>query len=286
MRTKLLVPLALSLLFLNTANGQQKAEGHGCADVPGETSATYRFRHVGETIEIVIRGQGAPAGSGDGDAECEPVALQLHWANGRNNGSNFNVTFLDGFNKPVFARQVSAFLTGVLHLPLASFEPQPVYGASLALISVPSTITIQAVPPFAAPATLSYTVTRIARRRSPDSSGRRQAAETKEENEIVSIRNTKRLIGSSQLPLVQIELKTSRPFPVRDVPLQVQIGTKVFVDELSGDHTGRKLMLSLTPEMFAELKDGDEVLAFFGKRADGGEVWSFGKLRKSSRQEP
>ena len=105
----------------------------------------------------------------------------------------------------------------------------------------------------------------------------------------MSIHNAVRLIGASRLPVVQIELKTSRPFPVRDVPLQLQIGKKIFLDELSGDYTGRKLTLSLTPEMFAELKDGDEIVAFFSK-VDGngfaeGDAWYFGKLIKSRRQE-
>jgi hypothetical protein len=87
--------------------------------------------------------------------------------------------------------------------------------------------------------------------------------------------------------VVQIELKTSRPFPVRDMPLQLQIGKRVFVDELSGDYTGRKLTLSLTPEMFAELKDGDEIVAFFKPDRSGSadqEVWYFGKLEKARRQ--
>ena len=73
------------------------------------------------------------------------------------------------------------------------------------------------------------------------------------------------------------------------MPLQLQIGKKVFVDELSGDYTGRKLTLSLTPEMFAELKDGDEIVAFFTQpeqnRVVEGDVWHFGKLNKSRRQE-
>jgi len=105
-------------------------------------------------------------------------------------------------------------------------------------------------------------------------------------NEIVSIRDAVRLIGTSRLPVIQIELKTSRPFPVREVPLQLQIGMKIFLDELSGDYTGRKLTLSLTPEMFAELKDGDEIVAFFTQpdpnRVVERDVWYFGKLNKSS----
>lgn len=279
MRKNLLVPLAVSLLFLGNAYGQEKAGPPVCADLPGQTSGTHRFR-VGETIEIPLRGDSVPASV----ADCEPVELKLYWANGRNNGSMFNVTFLDDHNSPIYTRQIPGFLPGVLQFPLSSFDTQPGNGSSLAMISVPTTVTIQAVPPFAAPASLSYMVTRVAR-----ASRAREKGEAKEGssqgNEIVSIHNAVRLIGASRLPVVQIELKTSRPFPVRDVPLQLQIGKRVFVDELSGDYTGRKLTLSLTPEMFAELKDGDEIGAFFGK-PDGkglaeGDVWHFGKLVKT-----
>lgn len=290
MRNNLLASLAVSLLFLASASGQEK-EGPLCPDLPGQTSSSVRFRHVGEMIEIPIRGETIQQSGVD----CEPVSLDLHWANGRNNGSNLSVTFLDGTKRPIFARQISAFLSGVLQLPLSSFEAQPVYGSSLGMISVPSTITIQAVPPFAPPVSFSYRVTRVARpsKRSEKREEREKDAapvadESRQGNEIVSVHDTVRLIGSTRLPVVQIELKTNHPFPVRDVPLQVQIGKRVFVDELSGDHTGRKLTLSLTPEMFAELKDGDEIVAFFGKpdgnRSADQDAWHFGKLSKASKQ--
>jgi hypothetical protein len=313
MRKNLLVPLAVSLLFLGPATSGRMGNAYGqekagpqlpphvsrprgdpgvCADLPGQTSGTHRFR-VGETIEIPLRGDGVPASV----ADCEPVELKLYWANGRNNGSMFNVTFLDDHNIPIYTRQIPGFLPGVLQFPLSSFDTQPGNGSSLAMISVPTTVTIQAVQPFAAPATLSYTVTRVARvsrpgERREEGNGVRDERETREKgepesrkgNEIVSIHNAVRLIGASRLPVVQIELKTSRPFPVRDVPLQLRIGKRVFIDELSGEYTGRKLTLSLTPEMFAELKDGDEIVAFFSK-PDGNEfaeedVWHFGKLDK------
>ncbi len=299
MRNNLLVPLAVSLLFLGNAYGQKQAEGQPpaserpreaglCGNAPGQAPdtqrATHRFRQLGEKIEIPIRGDGVP----ESVADCEPVALELHWANGRNNGSNFNVTFLDGSNRPIFAKQITAFLTGVMQFPLSSFDSQPAYNSSLAMISVPTTVTIQAVPPFAAPASISYAVTRVARAAATGGRSKRQEEEGRQVNEIVSIHNAVRLIGGSRLPVVQIDLKTSRPFPVRDLPLQLQIGKKVFVDELSGDYTGRKLTLSLTPEMFAELTDGDEIVAFFSKPAVTGsadqDVWVFGKLIKSSRQ--
>ena len=280
-----LLPLALCLLFLGPANfassrnvyGQGKSEL--CPDIPGQTSVTHRFRRLGETIEIAIRGEDAPA-----NANCEPVALDLRWSNGRNNGSNFSVTFLDANNRPISSKPISAFLNGVAQFPLSSFEAEPVYGSSMGLISVPTKVTIQAVSPFAAPASLSYVVVRMTRatKREDEIDAKH---ERENDGEVVSIHEATRLIGASRLPLVQIEIKTSRPFPVRDVPLQLQIGSKVFIDELSGDYTGRKLTLSLTPNMFAELKDGAEVVAFFGeasvKASAEKDIWRFGKLNKA-----
>jgi hypothetical protein len=285
MRKYLLVPLAVSLLFLSNAYGQENAPGQLCADLPGQTSATHRFR-LGETIEIPLRGEGVPASV----RECEPVELRLTWTNGRNNGSMFNITFLDDHNSPIYTRQIPGFLPGVLQLPLSSFDTRTGNGSSLALVAVPTSVTIQAVEPFGAPAILSYKVTRVAAKTAAGGRSRRQEDDRKgnerQGNEVVSIRNVVRLIGSSRVSLVQIELKTAYPFPIRDVALQLQIGTKVFVDELSGDYTGRRLTLSLTPEMFAELQDGDEIVASFGKQVGGDsadrDVWHFGKLVKGS----
>lgn len=290
MRKNLLVSLALCLFLLgppsfeNTANiyGQEKKEPRLCPDIPGETLGTHRFRRQGETIQISIRGDGISTSRGD----CEPIALDLQWSNGRNNGSNFAITLRDGNNRPILSKSISGFMTGMAQLPLSSFNAQPVSGSPMGLISVPSTVTIQAVSPFAAPASISYRIVRVPRApkgRNQEESEKSGPNESETSgNEIVSIHHTVRLVGASRVPLVQIQLRTNRPFPVSDVPLQLKIGNKIFVDELSGDYTGRKLTLSLTLEMYAELKDGEEVIAFFGgPNGDAGkrDVWRFGPLK-------
>jgi hypothetical protein len=112
-----------------------------------------------------------------------------------------------------------------------------------------------------------------------------QSRHGEEGNEIVGIRSAVRVIGVTRIPLVQIELKTNRPFPPRDSALQLQIGRRFFLSELTGDYTGRTLMLTLTQEMFAELKQDAEIVAFFGKPDRSGftgrDVWHFGRLDKS-----
>ena len=109
-----------------------------------------------------------------------------------------------------------------------------------------------------------------------------------EGNEVVSIRSVARVIGATRMPLVQIELKTNRPFPPRESTLRLQIGKRFFLNELTGDHTGRTLSLTLTQEMFAELKDGAAIVAFFDKPDRSGfagrGVWHFGRLDKSRLQ--
>jgi hypothetical protein len=111
------------------------------------------------------------------------------------------------------------------------------------------------------------------------------ARPTEEGNSIVSLKTAIRSIGSSRHPLVQLELRTSRPFPARPSPLQLQVGKRFFLNELSGDYTGRSLTLTLTPEMFAEVKDGSEIVAFFDRPDRSGfttqDVWYFGRLNKS-----
>jgi hypothetical protein len=107
-------------------------------------------------------------------------------------------------------------------------------------------------------------------------------------NEVVRIKSAVRLVGATRIPLVQVELKTSRPFPARETALKLQIGKRFFMNELTGDHAGRMLTLTLSEQMFAELNQGDEIVAFFDKPDRSGlagpDIWHFGRLDKNARQ--
>lgn len=433
--------LPFSNVFGQEAQGQgiqspEKAHAQVCPDPPPQTSGSHIFRRLGETFDIPVS-----------VADCQPVALILHWSNGRNNGSLLNVTFLDSNNQPISSQGVSVFQQGVLEVPFASLDAQPWFAAA-GVIAVPKTVVIQTVQPFASPAGISYTLTRRAARvsrsraraevqpaalpvtarlpvldaqvamklrtaegrlllqgqgswasgngesvryklkeitlpepREMEIHGRRKTVEfayrltiagaesrgsqpagtaqvpalskfgllwlddvalptfsldsqeistlifdrsvlrdgaeisvsnsdgsgmyslgerlkyqpsvqpgkeAEEGNEVVSIRSAVRVIGATRMPLVQIELRTNRPFPPRESALQLQIGKRFFINELTGDYTGRTLTLTLTQEMFAELREGAEIVAFFDKPDRSGfagrDVWFFGRLDKSRRR--
>src|SRR6266496_6866825 len=106
-----------------------------------------------------------------------------------------------------------------------------------------------------------------------------------EGNSIVGIHSGLRIVGSVRQPLIQIEMRTDRPFPVRNAALELQIGKQFFLNELGGDSSGRGLTVSLSPKAFAELKDDAEVIAFFNSPDRSGafakEIWYFGRLNKS-----
>lgn len=121
-----------------------------CPDPPPQTSGSHSFRQQGESFDIPIS-----------VADCQAVTLELRWANGRNNGSNFHVTFLDSDNQAIYTKEISGFLTGNFQFPFATLEPRPSL-SSLSLISVPVKVTIEAVRPFAFPAMITYRVTRVA----------------------------------------------------------------------------------------------------------------------------
>jgi hypothetical protein len=374
------------------------AKGQECPDPAPQTSGSHNFRRIGETFEIPIA-----------MGECQAISLIVRWSNGRNNGGLFNLTFFDGDDRPLYTKQISAFITGMFEFPLSPVE-QPVYGLAH-VQSVPAYVTVQSVYPFGAPAVLSYMVMRANHRprgrlrgvdaklatslqtapgrllsstsaysvtevplpearelevpekrktvrkafrivltpttaasvgrdadliwiddipvpmfrNSPSTLGAlvfddavmRNGAEiavsnsladrfqsfpdrlayeggyrqqgdlalTEEGNSVVWIKNGVRVIGGRRQSLVQIQLHTNRPFPARESALRLQVGKRLFLDEVDGDHTGRTLTLSLTPEMFGELKDGATIMAFYGKPdgsgSSGKDVWYFGRLNKA-----
>jgi hypothetical protein len=90
-----------------------------------------------------------------------------------------------------------------------------------------------------------------------------------------------RIAGSVRRPMIQIEMRTNRPFIARNALLQVQIGKQIFMAGGSGRAAG----VFLTPEQFAQLKDGAEVIAFYNSPDRSGalakEIWYFGRLNKS-----
>ncbi|HBB87081.1 MAG TPA: hypothetical protein DC047_05655 [Blastocatellia bacterium] len=135
---------ALFLLCVSSAHAQ------ACPDPPPQTSGSHSFRQQGESFDIPISVE-----------DCQPVSLELRWANGRNNGSNFQVTFLDSDNQAIYSKEISGFLNGSFLFPFATLEPRPSL-SSLSLVSVPVKVTIEAVRPFAFPAMITYRVTRAA----------------------------------------------------------------------------------------------------------------------------
>ena len=374
-----------------------------CPDPAPQTTGSHSFRRIGETFEI-------PVALGD----CQALSLTVRWSNGRNNGGLFNLTFFDSDNKPLYTKQISAFLTGMFEFPLSSYDYQP-YGL-VSVSSVPALVTVQAAPPFGLPATLHYTIYRENRRprsssgkprgidadlastlqtapgkllkdstsytltevplpsarevelhgiktivrkvyrvmlkpgQATEAQGRidliwindaalptfrnlasggtdvgaviyddavmknraeitisnleatkgtilpdlfdyqlntnTQTGELGDAGNIVAgISSAVRNIGGRRQQLVQLNLKTARPFPAKETPLRLQIGKRFFSDELSGDYTGRLLTLTLTPEMFAQLREGADIVAFFNRPDRSGfadsDIWYFGKLNKS-----
>jgi len=109
------------------------------------SSGVHHFRHQGESFEIPIN-----------DGECQADLLELRWSNGRNNGTNFLLLFLDSDDQTILMKEVFGFLNGHLEFPFAN---EPSFGGT-AMMSVPAKVRIQAVSPFAAPAMISYRLVR------------------------------------------------------------------------------------------------------------------------------
>jgi len=103
---------------------------------------------------------------------------------------------------------------------------------------------------------------------------------SEEGNSIVRIHSLLRIAGSVRRPMIQIEMRTNRAFPIRNAELQVQIGRESFM----AGGAGSTAAVFLTPEQFARLKDGAEVIAFYNSPDRSGalakEIWYFRRLNK------
>src|SRR5687767_1830662 len=194
--------IVLCMSYLSTLHAQENLDPQiqspersypqNCPDPAPQTSGSYGFRRVGETIDI-------PIIVGD----CEAVGFVLRWSNGRSNGSSLMVTFLDSTNQPIHQRSLSGFLTGSFEFPFASLDQQPWFARG-SVVSMPTTIVIQALAPFAPPANISYTIFRRPPRTRP-----RQQSE----------------LPSSALPGTSSEPDSSARVRVVDARLATQLRT-------------------------------------------------------------
>ena len=156
-----LIGFALMLMCVPVVNSQTK-----CPDPP-TSCGTYKFRQRGDTVEIPLS-----------ESDSRTVALELRWSNGNNNGTNLNIVFFDSDDQPIYAKVLSCFLSGSFEFPFATLEPQPWLG-SRSLIMVPVKAKIEAVWPFAAPASISYKVVRVASRSATPAKKEQESADDK-----------------------------------------------------------------------------------------------------------
>lgn len=84
-------------------------------------------------------------------------------------------------------------------------------------------------------------------------------------------------------PFVEIELHSSREFPVRNEVVSIRIGNTEFTRSRYPDD-GRldTLIFMLTPAEFDQAPDGQTMTVQYGKRPAKGLQWNFGRLKKSS----
>jgi hypothetical protein len=82
-----------------------------------------------------------------------------------------------------------------------------------------------------------------------------------EVNTIESIRT-----ASTPEPKVEIEISSTKPFPVRDQIVILRIGTKDFyLSRPPSDGSLNTLIFMLTPDEFAQLDNGDQIVVQYGQ---------------------
>jgi hypothetical protein len=97
--------------------------------------------------------------------------------------------------------------------------------------------------------------------------------------------------------VVEVELHSSREFPIRDEVVVLKIGSHEFQRSRSPqDGSLKTLIFMLTPEEFDALVDGEQMTVKYGRQspdegiqaaaaAARGLRWNFGKLNKSMHQQ-
>jgi len=80
---------------------------------------------------------------------------------------------------------------------------------------------------------------------------------------------------------IQVELTSSRPFPVRAVPPVLQVGSHEFGHSLRpSDGSLNTLIFLLEHREFAQLRPGDPTYVTYGQDASPLERWDFGGFQK------
>ena len=103
------------------------------------------------------------------------------------------------------------------------------------------------------------------------------------------IRNVVRIAGNTRQTLYEIQLQSRRAFADPDQLPRLRVGDQRFATSRLGDVTRTTMIFVLTPEEFARVRTGDDVIVAYAvddahpAAADKGPLrpWRFGKLDKS-----
>jgi hypothetical protein len=96
--------------------------------------------------------------------------------------------------------------------------------------------------------------------------------------------NTIQSIKSVAGPWIEIEVHSTREFPVRDELVILRVGTQEFtISRSPEDGSLNTLIFRLTPGQWAGTKTGDAVVLYYGQDdpKDTDNRWVFGSLDKS-----
>jgi len=98
----------------------------------------------------------------------------------------------------------------------------------------------------------------------------------------VEARNVVRTINASPSGAVDVELNSTREFPVRNAVIQLHIGSKTFRQSRSPDGSLNNLVFSIPSDEFTSaLNNGDPMWVDFHGQEQSGLWWDFGNLDKS-----